>query len=318
MLNNFTEKQLQEITDKYSDGMLMEELSREYGICRQSIGDYLREQGFYTRFKKLEWEQKYDIIEEFLTGTVSMRQLGKKYGVNGKTIRGVIKRYDSSIDTSVRQATKKHVYSFLKIKEDSLEKYYWLGFIMADGNVYKNSLSINLHPQDKVHLEKFKAFMQYTGKVEDRKWRDEKGRMEKGVRIRINDKNLAIKLLEYGIAPNKSLTATPLNIPPRYIRSFILGIYDGDGTKVGKKRRVIAFSGSRNIIHYINLYFHKTFGKIFKVTDKGTSCSLPITSMIWSYKILKDLYSGHEKFCLERKHVLFKELEQYINNRRIK
>ena len=37
---------------------------------------------------------------------------------------------------------------------NSEEKAYWLGFIAADGCVYRRTLSINLNIKDKEHLEK--------------------------------------------------------------------------------------------------------------------------------------------------------------------
>ena len=42
---------------------------------------------------------------------------------------------------------------------DSEEKAYWLGFIAADGCVYRRTLSINLNIKDKAHLEKLIAIL---------------------------------------------------------------------------------------------------------------------------------------------------------------
>ena len=44
-----------------------------------------------------------------------------------------------------------------KIKIESHEKYYWLGFIGADGAVVKNTLSIELKETDKAH-QRSRAF----------------------------------------------------------------------------------------------------------------------------------------------------------------
>ena len=47
------------------------------------------------------------------------------------------------------------------MKKDSSDKFYWIGFITADGNISKNflSLAIQLKGEDREHLEKFKKFI---------------------------------------------------------------------------------------------------------------------------------------------------------------
>ena len=53
-----------------------------------------------------------------------------------------------------RAKKKKRLYTFNidKFKVDSHDKYYWLGFIAADGAINRNSLSIELKSIDEEHL----------------------------------------------------------------------------------------------------------------------------------------------------------------------
>ena len=44
-------------------------------------------------------------------------------------------------------------------KIDTEEKAYWLGFIYADGAIFKRTLSIRLSTKDIHHLEKFKKIL---------------------------------------------------------------------------------------------------------------------------------------------------------------
>lgn len=103
---------------------------------------------------------------------------------------------------------------------DSPEKAYWLGFIYADGNIYKNILSITLHKNDKSHLEKFKQFLQadILIRLED----------NRGCFI-VNRKKIVLALKKLGITPCKSLCLKFPKINQLFYPDFIRGYFDGDG-----------------------------------------------------------------------------------------
>ena len=47
--------------------------------------------------------------------------------------------------------------------EDSLETYYWIGFLLADGSFTNNRLELTLSNNDADHLYKFAKYIKYTG-----------------------------------------------------------------------------------------------------------------------------------------------------------
>ena len=57
-------------------------------------------------------------------------------------------------------STRKYTLNLDNIYTDSHAKYYWLGFLAADGNVAKNEarVRIELKDNDEAHLYKFLDF----------------------------------------------------------------------------------------------------------------------------------------------------------------
>ena len=60
-------------------------------------------------------------------------------------------------------------------------------------------------------------------------------------------------LLSYGVTPNKSLTIKRVNVPQQSMSHFIRGVYDGDGSISGNKRRnlQLAIAGNKPFLKQI-------------------------------------------------------------------
>ena len=67
-----------------------------------------------------------------------------------------------------KKKARKYTFNLNKFKEDSADKYYWLGFLGADGAIVNNSLTIELKATDKEHLEKFNLFAENTNPIKER------------------------------------------------------------------------------------------------------------------------------------------------------
>lgn len=119
-------------------------------------------------------------------------------------------------------------------KCDSPEKAYWLGFIMADGNININNrggyrLIINLKNGDKNHLEKFRQFLNANVPIEERWISGGNAKSRKIASISICRKKIFNSLKQYGIIPRKTGMEQIRNIPEQYYSDFIRGYFDGDG-----------------------------------------------------------------------------------------
>lgn len=164
-------------------------------------------------------------LQDYLTSGKSMRQLAESY--KGIT-RGFLGGYflAKGIDIYSR---KSHVNDHIFDTIDTEEKAYWLGFMYADGNIYKYnqswSIELTLQEQDVEHLKKYARFIGYSGEP---KYRES----TKAYRVSTGSRRMAEQLAQKGCVPRKSLILTfPTYdiVPSELMRHFIRGYFDGDG-----------------------------------------------------------------------------------------
>lgn len=142
---------------------------------------------------------------------------------------------------------------------DTEEKAYWLGFIMADGNINEERfrLKIDLNIQDSEHLQKLAN--KFDKKVKEFSRIDSRNNKEYyGVKFEINNKYFVNGLLKQGVTSKKSYTLdtnTFSNIPNDLKRHFIRGYFDGDGTTDG--RRISFVSCSKEFLITIGNFINK-------------------------------------------------------------
>ena len=145
---------------------------------------------------------------------------------------------------------------------DTEQKAYYLGLIIADGNIFdfkdsgrQKMLSISLQEQDKYLLEHFSSLLHSSRKVSH----DGRGCSEFAV---VSNK-MASDLSKYGVIENKSLISyLPTNIPEHLMHHLIRGIFDGDGciyTKYkdydsDKNRHTFSFCGAYQLMTDLSEY----------------------------------------------------------------
>lgn len=125
-------------------------------------------------------------------------------------------------------------------KIDTEEKAYWLGFILADGNIHKNKMNIqiNLSALDEKHLEKFANIFKkdiYHFETYSKNY----NKIYKIVTLSISSKNIHNSLQNVGVKINKtdnedgsSVDFVKNDLLPHLVR----GCFDGDGSISFKKR----------------------------------------------------------------------------------
>lgn len=120
---------------------------------------------------------------------------------------------------------------------DSEEKSYWLGFLYADGYIRErksgNSLELKLSIKDKAHLELFRECVgsnhlikEFTNKV---KYKN--GISESEIcHLAIYSKKIVNSIKKHGMGSRKTFTIGSPPIEDKYLRHFIRGYFDGDGS----------------------------------------------------------------------------------------
>jgi hypothetical protein len=213
----------------------------------------------------------------------------------------------------------------IKLLEDSYITYYWIGFLLADGNFEKRGrLRLTLSIQDLNHLEKFANYFNINTPI----------------RI-INNKTAAgiqkmkadiIKPLidKFGIDENK--TKNPPNIDifksidKDLLYALIIGFIDGDGCiryQTGRKDTAITIKLDPAWLDFLNLIstflLNKNISKINnagyaslvisnsiaikRLKQKAIDFNLPILSRKWE-KIDMSFISRQEQAIINRNNVL--------------
>ncbi len=187
-------------------------------------------------------------------------------------------------------------------KIDNERSAYWLGFIYADGNIYKNMFCVHLAGKDRVHLEKFQADIQYNGVL----YESVSNFGTDTVKFQIGSKELVSDLKALGLTERKSLTQQPLNIDKPLQKHFWRGVFDGDGdvTKTVRTEKQIYWrmrlTGNEYTLDGFERFLH-TYGiEGCKRYKHGNVFRLEVTKKA-DVKTLATAFYHDPEVCLQRK-----------------
>ena len=177
-------------------------------------------------------------VELYNTG-LNCKQISKILNVSSATIERDLRSESIVLDKYSRRR-----YSNRDINHDffrellSEDRLYYLGFIYADGNIYKRKtlnsswrLNIEIHIKDREILDKFNINHTICDNLK-----------KNSTRMEICSDQICSDLQNYGITPRKSLTCLFPNLPDDNIHHFIRGYFDGDGGfSINKKNILIGY-----------------------------------------------------------------------------
>lgn len=181
------------------------------------------------KFKAREVSQEYlnDILISYENGE-SVKALSKRLAVSQNFIR--YRLIKNNIKIRNRQDSVKSeciIHNYFE-QLDSEEKAYWLGFLIADGCIFKNMVIIQLGAIDEGHLVKFRNCVNSDSNIY--KCRGSAYTLGYGVRIQVSSPQIVNDLKKFGIVPNKTkICKKPEGIPIELERHFWRGCIDGDG-----------------------------------------------------------------------------------------
>ena len=142
------------------------------------------------------------------------------------------------------------------LNNESVESFYWIGLLIADGHFTEKRISLGLHKKDINHLEKFKKFVQSQNKIQLYK-------SNMCVFAPCDKINVQKIIKRFKISSNK--THNPINLSwfldkkPEFFLSFICGFIDGDGTVFKRKNRKESYT--------ISIVGYKTWIKNFHIIN---------------------------------------------------
>lgn len=266
--------------------------------------------------KVISDELKNEIINYYSSNIVSLSYLGEKYGLSHPTISKILSGVPKYKKALTFNPNLKEGY-FENI--DCEEKAYFLGLIIADGNVFaptdgrQRSISIVLDSADEYILKRFKEELNATTSITH----DGRGCSQIAVR---SDK-MADDLAKYGVVPRKSFITYLPEINDDMMCHILRGILDGDGSIKAKQTNIgnryahsISYCGSHRLMVDISAWCKKhgiSNAIVYDYKDKNLS-ELKIQSIGEMYVFGKMIYQDATIY-LTRKKALYDDFKAHYN-----
>jgi hypothetical protein len=199
------------------------------------------------------------------------------------------------------------------------EKAYWLGYIWADGySARKAPWFLCIQTKDQEHLKQFSDHISYTGNIKKVTTGGFENSSEMG-RLVICRKYLCDKINSLGRYDEDMKIP---NIQTRFIKDFIRGYFDGDGSvytyiksgvpsgsnkKYSYNRIEVSIIGTKSILEDIESELNKHSIKTrYKKSKTDYMFYLVISNKPDVKKFYEYLYDKSNVF-LERKHQIFQD-----------
>lgn len=252
------------------------------------------------------------LVQEHIQKQKTIRQIARENHCSHTTVRKHFKKHGLISHTSLHgnRYGETLVYDrdyFQSI--DSPEKAYWFGFLYADGSMSitdkQKSLRFLLSISDKEAVE---AFSKSIGGVPVRQYKE-------GVYVSLSSKKICDDVISKNMTfPKCNRTGIP-DIPDEFFYSFLLGLFDGDGTFcVSNSVPTFSLLGHEELLLWIK---DKLLNDGFVFRSYNIAQIKGIHRLSFSSKqnmplIYEKLYSSSfEHFCLIRKQQKFKEYLSY-------
>ena len=266
-------------------------------------------------------ELKQEIINYYLSKPMGLKQVENKYNLSHPTISKILKDVPKYTKAKLNNPNmKEHFFQEINCEENA----YFLGLLIADGNVFKDntgrqaSISITLDLKDEYMLQKFKEVLQADTSI----GYDGRGCGQIAVRSNIMAEDLA----KYGVIPRKSYHTYLPEIPNQYMWHVLRGIFDGDGSilakpspnKDGHNRFLhsISFCGTHKLMEDISNYLSENLAfkqkpTVYDYKDRQLS-ELKIQNIDDIYLFGTYMYKEATIF-LDRKYKIFLDFKQHYN-----
>lgn len=173
---------------------------------------------------RLTNDQKKELVCRYESGELCA-DLAREFGVDRSSAYSLLRRRGVKMQSRsyIHRKQKGHFLNESKFNEVNQESAYWVGFLAADGSIFKNIVSLALSEKDEWHLHKFRLFMEGSQKIIQ-----VNSRHGKSCRYAFQSEKVVKALLELGVSENKSLTYLPHSCLIGS-RDYWRGMVDGDG-----------------------------------------------------------------------------------------
>lgn len=290
------------VIEFYKQGNSMAATGAQYGITAATVKRILAQNNIPSRTNGgIDKLPDIEIINKYKSGK-TCAEIAKDYNVCLQTIVNVLDKNNISRD---------NIYHNLNLIEnyweniDSFDKAYFLGFMITDGNVYHNAITLELNVRDEDILHIFSKYTKNSNKILHYN-RKSKGHFRAFCVKRLKWVN---DLAKYGVVPNKTQITFFPEIPENLYPHLIRGMIDGDGW-ISLKGHQIGFCGSEKCVQGLRDFLVKTLN-VFPAKilfTKSNICQVCWCSKKDMLKICEYIYKDKQDCFLQRKYNKYLEL----------
>lgn len=259
------------------------------------------------------------VITFYKSKPVSLKKVCEKFNLSFPTVQKILKNIDKYPKALVYNPDL--VEDYFKII-DTEEKAYFLGLIIADGNVFvenntsanrQASISITLSTDDKYILDTFKRCISTNTTISS----DDRGCSQ----IAVRSNKMAKDLEKLGVTPRKSFNTFLPEINKCLYNHLIRGILDGDGNisahliQSGRFLHKIAFCGSNKLMENISEYLYtelklKQRPKVYNYKDRILS-EIAIVNIEDMKSVGNYIYNNASVFLYRKYNTYLNFLQHY-------
>ena len=251
-----TKKYAEKWKQLYEEGWSVSEIARKYNFSVTVISKRLKELGVEVLSNYIA-ESEYEIfVQEWIElykKNHSLREIANKYGCSVQTVSNHLTKeieLRSYSETSRLYELNELYFSNINTKE----KAYWLGYLFANGSTIEslqsNSIQLTASEKQKERVETFLKALSTERPILQHKG-------ENVYSVRISNQQLFSDVRNYGLVNNKTHGLNfPKNINGNFIKSFILGYFDGKGF-IESRRPQMAITGSPSFLTQLLMIIEK-------------------------------------------------------------
>lgn len=311
----------------YSTGATIKQVCKQVEVCEKTCRKILRKNNVNIR-SKTDYCQKREkpkntplyLQESVINRITSLYDEGLRR-LDIQTESGYSEHVCRKILKSIG-AKRRHKNDYIdrgEFREDFFEnvdcekKAYWLGFLGADGNVFKSRIKLSLNSIDEEHVKSFREDLKSTNKIGIEFKPSSNTYLSSFI---VGSRKMAHDLLQHGITPRKSLTYDPVLPGEDLQRHFWRGMIDGDGgIRIDKNGNAyFYFTGTQMACEKLLSYIKNVIGvytraKIEKY-DREQCYNLRIGGNIKVNRIVTHFYKNSNRY-LERKMLIAEKIMSY-------
>lgn len=335
-MKRLTEQQKLDIIKLYKAGVPPLQIGKQFEIWNNSVTRILRKAGVLrTQLIRISEDTEKFIIDQYVVKEISSEIIAQNLGIDGTTVCRVLKRNGIKLRPPTQNKRQYKIPEDYFETIDTEEKAYFLGMLLADGNLAKkgHGIKLLLHIKDNDVLEKFSMVMYGFLKIKNDEVvvdiLDDDGNVV-GHEIRVYGKvnvyceKMHSDLIKLGCAPNKSHTITfpsqfNSDIPEHLMRHFIRGHFDGDGC-ISLGKPVVDVTSTKDYVEGLSKYLKDKLN-----IDEPTVCrrhlnrdtptqNIQYTSRANIKAFLDFMYDG-AKVYMERKYQSYLAFLEMLKNK---